>query len=166
MGTVSAYFPTLFGSPGLLLSCRDEFLKSHHIWSCFSPTPNLNSKQLVYMGEYKLRFIDQLSQEEYDGQTDEAKKRNAYLIFDFIVRQLGPMQKYDKHFKHAGVSLLEAKFADGRERIRIFVIEHVGYDSRFAQVVQTQYDDWEEKQMKERGAAMGENDGTETTEEE
>ncbi|KAF9234833.1 hypothetical protein BU15DRAFT_78666 [Melanogaster broomeanus] len=141
LGSQYLYFPIELGSPGLLLSCRKELMKGNRNWSCFAPTPNVNSSQMVYMGDYQLSYIGDLSPEEYNLQTTKVcQESSAHQKFDPPKKQKGvKREKGDFKVEEEALQNMMDAFATGREKIHIIGMTFEGYDLDFAEYVQAKY---------------------------
>ncbi|KIJ66159.1 hypothetical protein HYDPIDRAFT_110345 [Hydnomerulius pinastri MD-312] len=146
-GSESLYFPLNIGSPGLLLSGRKEIIKGSYIWSCFAPVPVVSSKQMLYMGDYSLSYIDDLSPEEYNLQKPHAKKRAARLMFDPPRKEKGLKRSHWKVEDDAVNGMVDA-FAVGQEKIHIIAMEFANYDVEFAEDIRARYTSWLKDQVK------------------
>ncbi|KAF9222348.1 hypothetical protein BS17DRAFT_783580 [Gyrodon lividus] len=143
LGSEYLYFPITSGSPGLVLSCRQELIKGTHNWSCFAPMPDITSKQVEYIGEYQLSYVGDLSPEEFNLQTPKAKTKVVRLMFDPPKKQRG-VRRDKSDFKVEDKVLLTMMdaFVTGQEKIRIIVMAFVGYDIDFAKYIQAKYASW------------------------
>ncbi|KIJ66160.1 hypothetical protein HYDPIDRAFT_110347 [Hydnomerulius pinastri MD-312] len=151
LGGESIYFPIIYGSPGLMLSSCKELVSGPRIWSCFAPTPDITSKEVVYMGEYKLRSVDTMSVEEYAAQRSEAKKRMMNVTFN---SKKGKSRKAKKD-----------AFTSGEEKVHVVLMEFVSYDTEFADYIRGQYRVYVPCQGKKTGGASHEGAGSESAEE-
>ncbi|KIJ11932.1 hypothetical protein PAXINDRAFT_171547 [Paxillus involutus ATCC 200175] len=142
LGSEYLYFPIKVGSPGLLLSCRKEVMKGSHNWSCFASMRDAKkTKQMMYVGDYRLMHLGELSLEEYNLQPLGAKKR--------LARQgLIPSNKWKEYKKgpkveqQAALQVMMDAFATGKEKVRIIAMEFVGYDLDFAEHVRAKWASW------------------------
>ncbi|KIJ11933.1 hypothetical protein PAXINDRAFT_101497 [Paxillus involutus ATCC 200175] len=145
LGSDYLYFPTKPGSPGLLFSCRKEIMKSSHNWSCFASMRDAKkTKQMMYVGDYRLVHVDELSLEEYNLQPLMAQKKLAAQGVILPNKKIR-MQKDKGELKLEQEAALQAMMdalATGQEKVRIIAMEFVGYDVDFAEHVRAKYVSW------------------------
>ncbi|KIK91234.1 hypothetical protein PAXRUDRAFT_831012 [Paxillus rubicundulus Ve08.2h10] len=95
----------------------------------------------MYVGDYQLVHVGELSLEEYNLQSPGAQKR--------VARQgLVPSNKWkgyksgSKVEQQAALQTMMDAFATGKEKIHIIAMEFVGYDLDFAEHVRAKYASW------------------------
>ncbi|KAH7883457.1 hypothetical protein F5I97DRAFT_1931015 [Phlebopus sp. FC_14] len=150
----SAYFPISFGSPGLFMSCFKELFgadPSSRLWTCLAWTPNLMSKEAVYVGEYRLRSVGVMSVEDYQDQKEQAKAQVASLLASCQNPKKGE-KKTKSFFEDACKASAEA-FAKGEEKINVFLMECVEYDAQFASSLRDRFESWTTGQRLNANAA-------------
>ncbi|KAF9238676.1 hypothetical protein BU15DRAFT_62407 [Melanogaster broomeanus] len=133
-GREAPYFPVKFGSPGLFLSCDRELLEDgSRMWSCFAQ----KSRKLVrYIGEYRLRCIDEMTPAEFKAQKIKAQKRHAKLL------NSRKLSKKDRLARLPSRPPLRILYGLMLTKISIFLMKYVEYDDEFAHSLRATSDRW------------------------
>ncbi|KAF9222349.1 hypothetical protein BS17DRAFT_881171 [Gyrodon lividus] len=140
-GPEHLYFPIKFGSPGLLLSCRKEFMNGSRTWSCFASMRDVKSKPMMYMGDYRLLHVGDLCPEEYNLQLPKAQNRVARVMMDLPnkKRSVQKDKSESKIERQMALQALMDALTTGQEKVRIIAMEFVGYDVDFAENIRARY---------------------------